>query len=213
MSPRKKKTKKKAKKYLLELTLKSIIFWFSGLFFLLVWIFILGVLVGRGHLSYGIVKDKFAEVRDMASEKESSDSDLIKKSDEDPKFTFYEELSSKKEAAAKKSRPTVRKKSSSTISNKRSVETPKNSSSSIPKSAQQYVLQIGSFTDRAKAVTMVDRLTDRGYATFFSRADIGGKRYYRVKCGPFKTEKKADEFKKVLAKREDVHGFVTRVDK
>ncbi|MBW2143518.1 MAG: SPOR domain-containing protein [Deltaproteobacteria bacterium] len=213
MSPRKKKTKKKAKKYLLELTLKSIIFWFSGLFFLLVWIFILGVLVGRGHLSYGIVKDKFAEVRDMASEKESSDSDLIKKSDEDPKFAFYEELSSKKEAAAKKSRPVVRKKSSRTISNKRSVETPKNSSSSIPKSAQQYVLQIGSFADRAKAVTMVDRLTDRGYATFFSRADIGGKRYYRVKCGPFKTEKKADEFKKVLAKREDVHGFVTRVDK
>ena len=65
MSPKKKtstkKTKKKPKKFLLELTFKSVFYWSGGLLFLLIWIFILGVLVGRGHLSFGLMKDKFAE--------------------------------------------------------------------------------------------------------------------------------------------------------
>jgi len=213
MGAKKKKTKKKPKKYLLELTLKSAIFWFLGLFVLLVWIFTLGILVGRGHVSYGIMKDKLAEVRDEDSEKKPSDLSLTKKSDEDPKLAFYEELSSKKEAAAQKSRPSVRKKSSDTASNTKSGEKPKNSSNDKTNVPQRYVLQVGSFKAKSKAVTLVDRLTDRGYPTYYSSVRVNGNTRYRVKCGPFKTETKADNFKKVLAKKENIHGFVTRVEK
>lgn len=186
------------------------IYWTLGLFLLLVWIFVLGILVGRGHLSYSIMRDKFAQFQGVHNETESLDLNAAKKSNEDPKFAFYEELSSKKEAAAKKSRPNVTKKTSRTSLNKKKVEKQSSNSRNTSKVVQQYVLQIGSFKDKAKAVTMVDRLTDRGYPTFYSKADIGGKQYYRVTCGPFKTETKADEFKKVLSRRENLHGFVTR---
>jgi len=209
MSPKKKKTKKNPKKYRLELTFKSFILWFSGLFLLLVWIFILGILVGRGYLSFGIVKDKIAEVQDSIGDRESTDLIPAKKSDEDPKFAFYEELSSKKEAAAKNNRPTTRKKPAREKSHIKPDE--KSSSlSKIPDSTQQYVIQIGSFNDKAKATALVDHLVDRKYPTFFSTASIDGKLYYRVKCGPFKTEKNADEFKKILSEKEAIHGFVTR---
>jgi len=212
MSRKEKKTKKKPKKYLLELTLGSIVFWASGFFFFLVWMFILGVLVGRGHLSYGKMKDKLAEVQVKMLEKESSDLDIIKKLDDDPKLSFYDELSSKKEAAAQRSHPSVSKKPAQTKLVKKSDEMP-NRLTSVQQRSQQYVLQTGSFTDRAKAENMVKRLKARGYAAFLSRAVMDGKVYYRVICGPFDTENKADEYKKFLAKKENIHGFVTRADK
>ncbi|MCP4579614.1 MAG: hypothetical protein GY846_25360 [Deltaproteobacteria bacterium] len=107
----------------------------------------------------------------------------------------------------------MKKKPSGNASNKKSDVKQKNRLNNKSKTGQQYVLQIGSFKAKAKAVTLVDRLTDRGYPTFFSRADISGKAYYRVKCGPFKSESKADEYKRVLAKKEGIHGFVTRAEK
>ncbi len=213
MSSKKKKTKKKPNKYRLELTFKSVIFWVSGMFFLLVWIFILGVLVGQGHLSFGIMKDKFIQAQDMVSEEGSKDLDPAKKPEEDPKFAFYGELSSKKEAASKKNHASVRTKSTTEKTYIQSDKKPNNTLSNIQKGVQRYVLQIGSFKDKAKAMTLVDRLNDRDYPAFYSGANINGNSYYRVTCGPFKTEKNADEFKKNLAKKEDIHGFVTRAGK
>ena len=205
MSP--KKSKKKPKKYLLEMTSKSLIVWGLGLFVLLVWIFILGVLVGRGYLSFGIMKDKFTKVQDMVGGKDPSDLDLLKSPDEDPKFAFYDELASKKEDASRKAQPTTKTKLHKQPNNK----TDKRKKPS--KNVQKYVLQIGSFKDKAKATAMVDRLTDRGYPAFSSKANLGGRDYFRVKCGPFKAEKEADDFKKMLAGQENIHGFVTRAER
>lgn len=213
MSPKKKtstkKTKKKPRKFLLELTFKSVIYWSGGLLFLLIWIFVLGVLVGRGHLSFGLMKDKFAEVQEMVGQGNSTVPETVKKTEEDPKFAFYEELSSKKEEAARKSRPTAATKAKKKVSPKKiTKKTDISKAAATP--VQQYVLQIGSFGDKAKATTLVNRLKKRDYPAYSLVASVNGKRYYRVKCGPFNTEKKADAFKKELAQKEDIHGFVTR---
>ncbi len=211
MSPKKKKTKKKPKKILLELTYKSLIFWVGGGFFLLIWTFILGVLVGRDYLSFELLQGKIAGIQENVGEKNASDSDLKKKLKEDPKFAFYEELSSKKEEAAKKNKPAKRiapkpfKKKTQKKTEKKAA--PKENT---VKSVTQYVLQIGSFGDKTKATALVNRLKKRGHPAYFLLASVNGKIYYRVKCGPFKTEKKADELKKALAQKENIHGFVTR---
>ena len=48
MPPKKSKAKKKGKRYRLDLSRTSLFFWCLGTLFLLAWIFVLGILVGRG---------------------------------------------------------------------------------------------------------------------------------------------------------------------
>ncbi len=208
MSSKKKKIKKNPKKYLLEVTSKSIVLWGSGLFLLLVWIFILGVLVGRGHLSYDIMKDKFAKVQEVASEKGTSELDLIGNFNDDPKFAFYEELATRKEEVKQREKSLVKKPTRTKSYDRSSKKTADKKTAEME--VRQYILQIGSFRDKAKATALVERLSIRGYPAYASKANIDGESYYRVKCGPFNSENKADDFKKVLASKENIHGFVTR---
>ena len=209
MAAKKKKSKKKSKKILIEMTFKSLMFWGGGVLFLLVWTFILGILVGRGHVSFGIVKDKIAEVQGMAAEEDITLSATEKKASEDPKFAFYEELSSKKAEATRKNRSEPAKKPVS-------KKTPRKTGSGTAvkkeaaKPAHPYVLQIGSFGDKGKATVLVDRLKKIGYPAYSMMASVDGKLYYRVKCGPFKSEKMADACKKKLAEKQNIHGFVTK---
>ncbi len=211
MSPRKKKIKNKSKAFVLELSLGSLIVWSFGCVLLLVWIFVLGVLVGRGYLSFGLMKDKIAEVQKMVGKDDSSGIEPEKQPVEDPKFAFYEELSTKKEEAARKNRPTAGTKISSKKPEKKVRKKPETRKEHV-ETVQQYVLQIGSFGAKAKAIALVKRIK-KHYPVFLSKAKVNGKFYYRVNCGPFATEKKADEFKKVLSKNEKIHGFVTRAGK
>ena len=208
MSATKKKAKKKPKKNLIEMTFKSLMFWGGGMLFLLIWTFILGILVGRGHLSFGIMKDKISGVHELVEEKGLPPSGT-KKALEDPKFAFYEELSSKKVEATRKTRLTAPKKS---IPKKTPKKTGKGTGvkKELVKPVHQYVLQIGSFGDKGKASVLVERLKKMGHPAYSMMASVDGKLYYRVKCGPFKTEKMADAFKKKLAEKEDIHGFVTK---
>ncbi len=177
----------------------------------MIWTFILGVLVGRDYLSFELLQDKIAGMQENVGEKDTSDSGLKNKLKENPKFAFYEELSSKKEAAAKKNSPAkrIKPKPSKKIAQKK-IEKKTALKENAVTSIQQYVLQIASFGDKAKATALVDRLKKRGNPAYSLMASVNGKLYYRVKCGPFKTEKKADEFKKALAQKENLHGFVTR---
>ena len=191
------------------MTFKSLIFWGGGVLFLLVWTFTLGILVGRGHISFGIMKDKIAGVQGMAGEEDLPLSGTEKKAVEDPKFAFHEELCSKKAEATRKkrSKPTkqsIPKKTPKKIG--KGIEVKKE----VAKPAHPYVLQIGSFGDKGKSTVLVNRLKKLGYPAYSMMANVDGRLYYRVKCGPFKTEKMADAFKKKLAEKQDIHGFVTK---
>ncbi len=233
MSP--KKTKKK--RNFMELSFRSLFFWVLGLFLLMVWIFILGVLVGRGLLSYEDMTDQFAKVQDTVGRKDSSDLDLTKDFEEDTELSFYKDLSSKKDEAAKKNhiikkgvadqkRPTKRLETAQPptekyeITKKSQLDTSKTSkkpdqNNEVPpfKAEGQYTVQVASFEKRLGAVKITDQLKSRGYPAYFLEVNIKGRVCYRVMCGNFKDREEASKYQKILARQGKVHDcFVTRVD-
>ena len=100
MSPQK-TTSSKGRRYHFEFSRTSLAFWGLGMFFLLAWIFVLGILVGRGFFPEGVkglseLKTQIARLQDMLSTKDSSGLEQIKGPDEEPKFAFYDQLSAKR---------------------------------------------------------------------------------------------------------------------
>ena len=61
---------------------------------------------------------------------------------------------------------------------------------------RNYNLQISSWPNRTRAEQEVNRLRDIGFSAFIVQADLPQKGgiWYRVRVGPFKSEKEADEF-------------------
>lgn len=285
------KIKKEGKKYHFEFSLSFVFFSTLGLIFLLGWIFILGILVGRGFLPKGVktlseLRVPITKFQDMVSGKTPSHVDLLKDSEKDPKFTFYDELSRKKEEVAKKNdqspdknivqprteikhtKPTSEEKVSPVIKEKSETILPKmpqkmtreaestapdktiveksrpSKETTLTKKDQSitarqldkktpikkpdkgliaqprkqetnylYALQIASLKSEIKAADMVNRLENLGYPSYFYKSYIEGKLYYRVRCGPFKTEKEANDFKKLLLKRENIKSFISKIAK
>lgn len=236
MSSKRTKTPKTGKRYHLEFSVTSAFFWSLGLFFLLGWIFVLGILVGRGFFPGGVktlteMKVQIAKLQDMVSKRDSSDLDKIKKLSKDPKFRFYDELSAKKEDVSKKGRQAQKTSYDQADLDKRikALEelVAKRGQPGIQKTEMQakadkkvdpsetrgmYTVQLASLGSEIEAVKIVNRLKDRGYPAYFYKANINGKTYYRVRCGTFRTENEAKNFKNLLAKKEGMTGFITKAE-
>ena len=102
MAKRKSRSNEKPKKYQIEMTSFSIFLWGFSLFFLLTWIFVLGILVGRGFLPGAVtaisdLKGQISKLQEMIRRDKAEDLAFQKKSDSDTKLAFYEKLSRKKD--------------------------------------------------------------------------------------------------------------------
>jgi len=102
VTKRKSRSKEKQKKYQIEMTSLSIFLWGFSLFFLLAWIFVLGILVGRGFLPGAVtaisdLKGQISKLQEMIRHDKVKDLRVQKKSDSDTKLAFYEKLSRKKD--------------------------------------------------------------------------------------------------------------------
>jgi septal ring-binding cell division protein DamX len=100
MSKRTNSTKKT--KYQIELSPMSLVFWGLCIVFFMGWIFVLGVLVGRGFLpgANGAIADLKAQVtklQEMVARNKRVDQKSKTKEDIDSKLGFYDKLESKKE--------------------------------------------------------------------------------------------------------------------
>jgi rare lipoprotein A len=75
-----------------------------------------------------------------------------------------------------------------------------------------YAVQVAAPTDRGAAEAIAKRLVGKGYAAFVLDPGAGsaGPAYYRVRVGPFKTRREADEAKRRLEKEEQFKPFITR---
>ena len=225
MPSRKPKTKEKRKGYYVEFSIVSLFFWGLGLFFLLAWIFVLGILVGRGFLPEGVKNlsdlKAIAKFQHMVGKKKPSELDVLKKPDKDPKFAFYDELSAKKEEAGEKSQISKKKKEDRTNLDKevkppeitRKDDKAKEIQPAPTETGRVHTVQLASVEKEIMAIKMVNRLADLGYPVYYLKAVIKGKTYFRVRCGKFKTKKEASDLKRQLASREGIKGFVTKVDK
>ena len=235
------KKKNKTKKYHVEFSFTSLLCWILGLFFLLAWIFVLGILVGRGFLPESVktlseLKAPIAKLQNMVGKKKT-DLEEIKDLDENPKFAFYDELASKKEKTIKRHFSQDKKKNSGFKPDKDTSEkkfyvsdteekqwngkpdnllekkplSKQNEASVPPLSEENFTLQLASLERKSQAEKYTNSLLDRGYPAYFYEADIKGKTYYRVRCGRFKTRKEALAFATQLAEEENIKGYVTGI--
>ncbi len=117
---RQRSNEKSGRRLRIELSTTGVVLWSGVLLFLLVWIFALGILVGRGSLPVEIrgvaeLKEQMARLQDMVRgntvEEEGSGATLA----ETPKLAFYDTLATKEEEARerKSERPKVRPKTPS----------------------------------------------------------------------------------------------------
>jgi cell division protein FtsN len=236
MSSNQTKNRETGKRYNLEFSVTSAFFWSLGLFFLLGWIFVLGILVGRGFLPGEVktlteMKLQISKLQDMVSKRDSSDLDKIRKLSKDPKFRFYDELSAKKEDAAKKDlqgrkesydKPDLDKRIKALeelVANRsqpgiKKTEIKTKTDKKVDQSERRgmYTVQLASLGSEIEAVKIVDRLKNRGYPAYFYEADVNAKTYYRVRCGTFRTESEAENFKNLLAQKEGMTGFISKAE-
>ena len=209
----KEKTEKEKKGLRLELSRTALFFWGLGFLIFLGWIFTLGVLAGRGLLPSGAktlaeLKHQIVKLQEMVGQKDTSELDEIKAVQKDSNFAFYHELSSKKvsEVPSKKRPPHKTPKHKGATSNNVKKRDP-----SSP-AKEHYAVQVASLDREKQAVTMVNRLVNKGYPAYHYKIFVNGRAYFRVRCGAFKTKAEAVETQKNLAEKEHLKGFVQKVN-
>ncbi len=74
-----------------------------------------------------------------------------------------------------------------------------------------WVVQVGAFGEKEKAVAMQKKLLDAGYDALVEVGENKGKDYFRVKVGPFISQDEATKIKENLHKKQKLKtAFVTR---
>jgi cell division protein FtsN len=79
-----------------------------------------------------------------------------------------------------------------------------------PLNGSGYTVNVGSFKDKALALTLTTRLQEKGYSALMSPTK--GKQFYRVKVGAFSTQKEARAYASLLEEKEKLPTFVTQIN-
>ena len=207
-------SKKAKKRYRLELGFGAFLFWTAGLLVLLGWIFVLGIMVGRGD-GPGFLKDFLPReqpgvplAREAGPVSQAAIPPLNEGA-EDPELRFYEELASKKAKTAKEEGK--HRKDSSPVASKAAVNPASPAAAPAPmppKEGVGYAVQVASLDTEEGAVEMVERLSGKGFRAYFTRASVNGRVYYRVRVGPFTGAVDAKRSLQELAGKEGLDGFL-----
>jgi len=237
----KKKTEKKApaksrRKYLLQLTGKGFFLGLCLLFLISGWMFVLGVLVGRGTAPVNfdiqaLQKELLALKESMVKQEKRAMEIDSAKTGAKSSFEFYEALKKKEKdekipIVKKNAPPKVPPKTPSAVLPPSPLTSQKRVSKSKVTQAEKKTLpglpgikptpsgplavQVASTKDAASAIALVKKLTKLGYAGFSSMAEIPNKgTWYRVKVGPYRTKTEAEQMRQELTKHK-FKGIVVR---
>ena len=223
------KNKGQTKRYNIELTAISALFWTIFLFFLLIWIFVLGILVGSGFLPGSLktiaeLKGQIKSLQETISHRESIDTSTPKKTDNEPDLAFYDALANKKaetkndwepqEKSSLEKKPDQRPlKDKDVISaDQKAFKDEGVLIQASEKRENLYTVQIASIEDKEKAEKLVIDLIGKGYDAYSYEADLNGKIYYRVRGGKFSRRREASEYAQTLEKKAGLKGFVSRIE-
>ena len=221
----KKVATKKGKKYLLQLTGKGFFLGLCLLFLISGWMFVLGVLVGRGTAPINfdiqaLQKELLALKESMVKqEKRAMEADAAKNGDK-PSLDFHEALKKKEkdeqiQTIEKKSPPKAPSKapliSQKRVSKTKDIQTEKKNLASIkPTPAGPLAVQVASTKDAVSAEALVKKLKYLGYTGFSIKAEIPNKgTWYRVRVGPYRTRSEAEQVHQELAK-EKFKGIIVK---
>lgn len=176
---------------------KSLYIWIGLVFFVSAWMFVLGILVGRGTAPIRVdmqkLQKELAALKDAMVQKEQTrfkiDLDAAKDA---TNLGFHEALRATKEdsrssadASAPKSKPMPEKPAP--------ADAPKPRSNGLPTASDKngqadkpLTIQVASVKDAALADQMVAKLKKMGYPAYRSIGNIQGKGvWYRVRVGSF----------------------------
>ena len=233
MATKRSKSKKgEKKKFQIEMTGLSLSLWGFFFFFLLAWIFVLGIFVGRGFLPGSVaaisdLKGQIAKLQEMVGRNHTRDPGAQKKTAPDPKLAFYEKLSNKRNEARKQPRSVEKAEPADQNAVPEKVRPEQanraNGPAGRPQAASvtpmdgladepKFTVQLASLGDREKAEKMINRLIARGYDAYYYEAEVKGKTYFRVRCGRFVTREEAGNYAGRLAREAGVKGFVSRIE-
>jgi cell division protein FtsN len=232
---KKPKQNKGSKIYRIEFTRLSLILWVVGFLFALFWIFVFGILVGRGFLPEMLtdvsdIRSQLSAIQDMISRERSDETGLSNESETDLEMGFYKSLSGKKddeiEAWAPKKRVAIPKREApetrtqpqssgleeNTAQTRITVLPRKTPDSKLPKIAEaQYTVQLASLGEEGKAHEMVEDLEKSGFPAFIQKREVKGRTYYRVNCGVFTRKGAAEDYAQELFKKKGISGLVMRL--
>lgn len=234
----KKKTEKKAtaksrKKYLLQLTGKGFFLGLCLLFLVSGWMFVLGVLVGRGTAPVNfdiqtLQKELLALKESMVKQEKRAMEVDSAKTGAKSSFEFYEALKKKEKdekipILEKKAPPKTPPKTPSAVlppspltskkrvSKAKVTQAEKKTLPAVkPSPSGSLAVQVASTKDAGSAEELVKKLTKLGYAGFSTKAEIPNKgTWYRVKVGPYRTKTEAEQMRQALTKH-DFKGIVVK---
>jgi cell division protein FtsN len=196
----KKKGSEKGGRLGFDLTRKEVCLWLGVAFLVMVWMFTLGVMVGRGLSPVRFDVEKLTkELMDLKEQalsrgKQGRDVETASKSTQ---LGFYDALTGKKEEARLRSKanekPSKRlvesqtpgKAESTTL--RKALEKPMPASDQQGPSAGTLTLQVASLRDSTGAAEMVSYLRSKGYSAYQVTTEVPGKgNYHRVRVGHFK---------------------------
>jgi cell division septation protein DedD len=229
--------KERRRRYQIEVTSMTLFLWGFCLLFFVAWIFVLGLLVGKGFLpgaDSAIVdlKSQVSKLQDMMARSKQPDQEAKKREAIEEKLGFYEKLESKKDEEKRKEQVAFNVKEGSVQKSNDPGEAakadfPKKQDDtklyskkpgkgivqSVPPAGKGlYTLQIASLENRDKAENTVKGLMKRGYDAYFYKVNVKGKLYYRVSCGRFMTRKEAGDHASKMFKETGLRGFVRRIE-
>jgi len=199
MVNRKPPPEKERKRHTFQFSFRSLFLFSIGAFFVLGWVFFLGILVGRGLLPDSIENFSFIKKKIVKDETEKQNEHVRPiKIDE---LSFYNHLIDKKEKAKKKAPP-------ATVSKNQVKKIEKTKLGQLKQEIRSYSVQVAALKDKAKTKKMVERLTRLGYQAYYYQILINGEMYYRIRCGPFSNIEKAKQYAKRLANKEGFKPFI-----
>ncbi len=203
---RKPTPEKERKRHIFQFSFRSLFLLSIGVFFVLGWVFFLGILVGRGLLPNSIENFSFIKKKIVKDETEKKNEHVSPiKIDE---LSFYNHLIDKKEKAKKKAPP-------ATLSKNQVKKIEKTKLGKLKQEIRGYSIQVAALKDKAKTKKMVERLTRLGYQAYYYQILINGEMFYRVRCGPFSNIETAKKNAKRLTDKEGFKPFIvypTKID-
>jgi septal ring-binding cell division protein DamX len=226
--------KETGKRYQIEMGSWSLLLWGCCALFFMAWIFVLGVLVGRGFLpgadsAFSDLKTQVAKLQEMTGRSKRGEQTLQTKEPIDETLAFYEKLESKEDEAKKREpdRPAPKEGTAQQTLNQTAGDPPKKNQQGreeVPKLDRgvppvasstgkgNYTLQLASLEEKTKAEAMVRDLLSKGHDAYFSEARVKGKTFYRVRCGRFVNRDEAEEYGVKLLKSLHIRGFVSKLE-
>jgi cell division protein FtsN len=213
------------KTFMLQLTGRGIALWLCLIFLVCGWMFVLGVLVGRGsapvNFDIQAIQEELIALKESMLKKEKDVIELhLEKGQAKNTLEFYEALKGKTkddtiDMPARKEKPAQSKTADLTSNQKGdspSAPTSKHSASKQinPQKGGTLAVQVASTKDPASANYMAAQLQNKGYPAFTMKAEIPEKgTWYRVRIGYFNSKADAESVQRQLL-QEKYKGIIVR---